>query len=119
MIDGSSVLTFLQMAKMVNPEKWGIIYDHYIYDRGLANNIGRTQRLGVDMAPKVFDGYYGLNFMYNNAPTLILLETDPILRELYIKEWLNYAHDFAKLHRNANFDVVWLLCHTEIQEGKK
>ena len=117
MIDGSSILTFLQMAKMVNPEKWAPIYDYYVYDRDLANNIGRTQRLGIDMAPKVFDAYYGLNFMYNNAPTLILLETDPDLRELYIKEWLNYAQDFTKLHRNANFDVVWLLCHTEIQDN--
>ncbi len=116
LIDGSSILTFLQMGKMVNPEKWGPVYYHYAYDRDLANTIGRSMRIGVDLAPKVMSGYYGCNFVYNNAPTLIFLEKDPVLREKYIKNWLNVIHDFTKLHRNANFDVVWLLCHTEISD---
>lgn len=115
MFDGAHILTFLQMAKMVNPEKWGAIYYHYAYDRGCAASIGRTMRMGADLAPKIFDAYYGCNFLYNNAPTLILLETDPVLREIYVRDWLNVLHDFTKLHRNANFDVVWLLCHTDIQ----
>ncbi|NVM27812.1 MAG: hypothetical protein HWN65_03130 [Candidatus Helarchaeota archaeon] len=116
-IDGTNILTFLQMGKMVNPDKWGPVYLHYVYDRGLVNTIGRSMKLGVDLTPKIYDGYYGCNFMYNNAPTLIWLETDPELRELYLRNWLNIIHDFTKFHRNANFDVVWLLCHTEIQEN--
>ena len=118
MVDGASQLTFLQMGKMVNPDKWGPVYEHSARDRGLANTIGRSLRMGVDLAPKVYDAYYGCNFIYNNAPTLILLEKDPLLRKKYIENWLNVMHDFAKLHRNANFDVVWLLCHSEIQEDK-
>jgi len=115
LMDGSNVLTFLQMGKMVNKDKWGPIYDHYVYDRNLAYLIGRTMRIGVDLSPKIYDGYYGCNFIYNNAPTLILLEENPVLRELYIRNWLNVIHDFTKLHRNANFDVVWLLCHAKLK----
>jgi len=112
---GDIILTFLQMGKLVNPEKWGSIYEHYVYDRGMIHTIGRSLRSGIDLSSKIFSGYYGCNFLYNDAPTLIFLETDPVLREIYIKNWLNVLHDFTKFHRNANFDVVWLLCHTEIE----
>ena len=114
LIEGGSILTFLQMGKMVNPEKWGPVYAHYAYDRGLAFNIGRTMRFGFDLATKIFSGYYGCNFLFNNAPTLLFLETDPVLREIYTRNWLNVLHDFTKLHRNANFDVVYLLCHAVV-----
>jgi len=116
-IDGANILTFLQMGKMVNPEKWGPIYDHHVYDKGLVETIGRSMRMGIDLSPKIFSGYYGCNFVYNNALTLIFLEQDPVLREKYIRLWLNVIHDFTKFHRNANFDVVWLLCHTDIQDN--
>jgi len=114
-VDGAIILSFLQIGKLVNPAKWGPIYYHYVYDRGLINTIGRSMRMGIDLSPKIFDGYYGCNFIYNNAPSLIFLETDPTLREIYIRNWLNVIHDFTKFHRNANFDVIWLLCHTAIQ----
>lgn len=117
MWEGSHVLTFLQMGKMVNPEKWGPVYHHYVYDRGLVATLSKSSELGVSLTPMIFGGYYGCNFLYNNAPTLILMETDPVLREIYIKNWLNVLHDFTKLHRNANFDMVYLLCHSEILEG--
>ena len=76
-------------------------------------------KMGVDLTPKIFDAYYGCNFLYNNAPTLILLEEDPILKEIYIREWLNVLHDFTKLHRNANFDVVYLLCQSNFDLENK
>ncbi|MFO8017600.1 MAG: hypothetical protein R6U96_03135 [Promethearchaeia archaeon] len=111
--EGGTILTFLQAAKQVKPKKWSPIYKKYAYDRGMAFSIGRTMRMGVDLTPKIFDAYYGCNFLYNNAPTLILLEEDPVLKEIYIKQWLNVLHDFTKLHRNANFDVVYLLCQSD------
>jgi len=114
MLEGGTILTFLQMGKMVNPTKWGPIYYHYVYDLGLITTIGRSMRIGVDLSPKIFDGYYGCNFVFNCAPSLILLEEDPVLREIYLRNWLNVIHDFTKLHRNANFDVVWLLCHSDM-----
>jgi hypothetical protein len=114
LLEGSVILTFLQMGKLVNPNKWGPVYHHYVYDRGLITTIGRSMRIGLDLSPKIFDAYYGCNFIFNNAPSLILLEEDPILREIYLKTWLNVLHDFTKLHRNANFDVVWLLCHSDM-----
>lgn len=116
LMDGGNILTFLQMGKMVDKDKWDPIYHHYAYDRNLAHYIGRSMRIGIDLAPKIYDGYYGCNFVYNNAPSLILLEKDPVLRELYIKNYLNTIHDFAKLHRNANFDIVWLLCHSVLKD---
>ncbi len=113
-LEGGTVLTFLQMGKMVNPEKWGPIYAHYAYDRGFALSIGRSLRFDFDLTTKVYSGYYGCNFLFNNAPSLIFLERDPQLRELYIRNWLNVLHDFTKLHRNANFDAVYLLCHSVV-----
>jgi hypothetical protein len=113
-LEGGTILTFLQMGKMVNPEKWGSVYSHYAYDRGFAMSIGRSLRFGMDLSLKIFTGYYGCNFLFNNAPTLIFLERDPILKELYIRNWLNVLHDFTKLHRNANFDAVYLLCHAVV-----
>jgi len=116
LMEGQFILTFLRMGKMVNPDKWTSIYYHYLYDRGLINTLGRTMRNGIDLVSKVYDGYYGCNFIYYSAMTLIFLEEDPNIKEIYIKNWLNVIHDFCKLHRNAYFDVVWLLCHAQLRD---
>jgi len=113
MIDGSWLVYYLQMAKMVDEEKWGPIYDKYVYDRGIAYKIGRSMRMGIDLSPKIYDAYYGCNFIYYSALVSIFLCEDSVLKHLYIKNWLNVIHDFTKLHRNAFFDAIWLLCHSE------
>lgn len=116
MIDGQFLLYYLQMAMLVNPKKWEPIYYHYAYDHGVAQNMGKSMRAGFDLSSKIYDGYYGCNFVYYSAIVTIFLCQDETLREIYIKEWLNVLHNFCKLHRNALFDVVWLLCHTEMQD---
>ncbi len=116
LIDGSWLIYYLQMGKLVNEKKWGPIYKNYVYDRGVAENLGRSMRMGIDLAPKVYDAYYGCNFIYYSSLCSIFLCDDEELREIYTYDWLNVMHDFCKLHRNGFFDAVWLLCHTKMQD---
>lgn len=107
------ILTFLKMASIVNPTRWQSIYQHYAYDRGFIKALEKEKRAGLGYAGShVFGAYYALNFPYNNVPTLIWLEQDPQLKQMYIDLLLDPNHNFAKFHRNANFDVIYLLCHS-------
>lgn len=107
------VLTYLKMAERVNPDKWRPIYHHYAYDRGLAKALGKSDRAGFGYpSSNVGGAYYPLNFLYNSAPTLIWLEEDLDLKQIYRENLLDPAQNFVKFHRNGMFDVTYLLSHS-------
>ncbi len=106
-------LSFLKMAAIVNPVRWQSIYLHYAYDRGFAKALGKSDRAGVGFpASNVFGAYYSMNFIYNDVLTLIWLEEDPVLKQIYLNNLLDEAQNFCKFHRNAMFDITYLLCHS-------
>lgn len=109
LVDASYAMTWLRIGKLVNPEKWGNLYDSFAHDRLYNMKIGKHANLNLFTIFSWGGGYFNLNLVTSIAGVLCFLEDDPQLKSIYQQRYLEPLHDVFKYHRNAWFDALYYL----------
>ncbi|MBD3354073.1 MAG: hypothetical protein GF364_21505 [Candidatus Lokiarchaeota archaeon] len=109
--DSAYCATFLRVGKTVYPEKWGPIYDDFLYNRLFAKKVGKHAQWDYF---KIFPwsengGFFNVNLATSLAITLCFLEDDPYLKKYYQDHYLEPLHDGTKYFRNPWFDAGYYL----------
>lgn len=101
---GVWTLAYLKVGALVNPEKYGDLYEKYALnlDYVWRGNMPETSGLNT------VQGYYGLLLDWEVMFILIMLEDDTVLRQIYL-EYLGGIYDLIKYDRNALFNCMWLI----------
>ncbi|MHA1339183.1 MAG: hypothetical protein ACTSRZ_03870 [Promethearchaeota archaeon] len=109
--DSSYAIMFLRVGKTVYREKWGPIYDRYVYDRLYMRKTGKHAQFDYYkiFAWSKLGGYFNVNLGSTLAIILCFLEDNPYLKSYYIEHYLKPMHDATKYHRNAWFDAGYYL----------
>lgn len=98
-----SILAFLKVGELVNPEKYGPLYYDYAVKRGWADQIVDMNGMNVDWQ------YYAFNLNHAVSLTLLRLEKDPKLKAIYQKAYEQNLWQWVKYHRNAYFNLAYLI----------
>ncbi|MHA1821368.1 MAG: hypothetical protein ACTSU2_15825 [Promethearchaeota archaeon] len=96
-------LGFLQLARAVDPQKYEKEY-YYLVGRS-----GYWQFISQGGDDNLLLDYYAFNFNTDVLYTLISLENDDIMRTRYIKAYINGIYNPTRTHRNAYYNVMYLL----------
>lgn len=99
---GGWVLLLLKMAAVAFPEKYERLYYHYAAEELYA----LMAREGGDQ--ETVSNYYAYHFTFNVVFTLMLLEENSTLSDLYDRYFLNGLRRYTATHRNPYFNLVYL-----------
>lgn len=99
---GSWALLVLKMGALAHPEKYERLYYHYAVEQGYAyytkeGNVG-----------EIVANYYAFNFGIDVQFALLMLEEDPSLRDVYLKNFNEGLWSYVKYHRNPYFNAIYL-----------
>ncbi len=100
---GIWTLAYLKVGTLVNPDKYGSIYDDYAIERDYVHRsafpfMSRTN---------IVQAYYGLLLDWEVLFILLMLEENPSLRNIYL-DYISVLYDYTKYDRNALFNTMWL-----------
>ncbi|MBD3185879.1 hypothetical protein GF325_03535, partial [Candidatus Bathyarchaeota archaeon] len=107
---GSWVLLLMKMGALAFPEKYERLYYHYAINEGYAFH---TREGGPQ---EIVANYYAYNFGSDVAFALLMLEEDPYLHNIYLRNFHDGLWSFVKTHRNAHFNTFYLLVN-EFNQG--
>lgn len=100
---GCWALLVLKMGALAFPDKYERLYYHYAVEQGYAFH---TREGGPQ---EIVANYYAYNFAIDVTFALLVLEDDPVLRGVYLKNFRDGMWSYVKWHRNAHFNVIHLI----------
>lgn len=103
-------LIALRIGATAYPEKYGSMY-HYAASKMLsmgAASMGEMSNAGME--------YFAFMAAHKSMFPLIILEDDPSLLHLYIKNYQQGVYNIIKYHRNAFFNIVHLIFMSLLDE---
>ncbi len=100
---GIWTLAYLKVGVLVNPTKYGPIYQEYAIERDYAHQssfpfMSRTN---------IVQAYYGLLLDWELLFFICMTEENPDLRAIYI-DYIGQVYDYTKYDRTAIFHSMWL-----------
>jgi hypothetical protein len=102
--NGIWTLAYLKVAALVNPSKYGSLYQEYAYRRDyLTRGVFPP---GSQLS--TVQSYYGLLLDWELLFILVVLETDPELQAHYLN-YIGLLYEYTKWDRNALFNTMWLI----------
>jgi len=108
-VDPMYNILFLRVGATINPSKWKMIYEKYVYDRIFVKKVGKHTNLGISAIFNWIGGYFNVHLHSLCASILTLLEDDIHLKSIYFENFLKPVHEVNKYHRNPWYDGLYLL----------
>lgn len=99
------ILATLFMGVMADPDTYLPLYHHYAFERNYANRILLTP---VDLNFLSISNYFSININIVILYAIMMLETNPVLREAYEYSLRDTIYPGLKNHRNAWFNMMYL-----------
>ncbi len=99
----TSILAFLKVGELVNPDKYGDLYQDYAVKRGWAEQILDSSDMNVNWQ------YFAFNLNQAVSLTLLRLEKNPKLKAIYQQAYEINLWRLVKYHRNAYFNLAYLI----------
>ncbi|MBD3352442.1 MAG: hypothetical protein GF364_13220 [Candidatus Lokiarchaeota archaeon] len=111
--DSSYTITFLRIGKTVHPEKWGPLYDDYVYNRLLSKMVGKHAQWDYYQMFPWGGRYFNVHLAISLAGTLCFFEDNEQLRNYYQEHFMESLWKGVKYHRNPWFELLYLLSYME------
>lgn len=101
---GLWTLGYLKIGALVNPQKYGPLYDNYAIERDYVHRAVLPSKFRAH----VIQSYFALLLEWEILFILILLEHNPFLRNIYL-DYVSVIYNFTKYDRNALLNSMWLI----------